>query len=304
MEHWSHSKIEATKGCKLAFEKRYIEQAPADTEIPEFESAKEIHEKIQQDFMDGKANYEALNEYLKGAEIETEKEYRLTIDDYEFIGFADLVIERPDLRVIIDIKCRYSSDINEKDALQLNAYATMANLESRKPTLVGILATFNNYQPISLVEVSTDLDIRAEIEKAKKRIKRMQVKTSSCDMCEYRGACEMGQKCVNELNIDEIAEKYLYIEALSKKYEAMLKKHLELTGDHIVIGDKKIGFFERVNLIIDPVEFITLCQQEGIDYIEALKIDTIKAKKLAKQNEKISQVVGQKISFSFGTKKV
>jgi hypothetical protein len=114
----------------------------------------------------------------------------------------------------------------------------------------------------------------------------------------------MGQKCVNELNIDEIAEKYLYVEALSKKYEAMLKKHLELTGDYVVVGDKKIGFFERVNLIIDPIEFITLCQQEGVDYIEAIKIDTVKAKKLAKQNEKISQVVGQKVSFSFGAKRV
>jgi hypothetical protein len=47
-----------------------------------------------------------------------------------------------------------------------------------------------------------------------------------------------------------------------------------------------------------------LCQKEGVDYIEAIKIDTVKAKKLAKQNEKLSQVVGQKVSFSFGTKKV
>jgi hypothetical protein len=84
----------------------------------------------------------------------------------------------------------------------------------------------------------------------------------------------------------------------------MLKRHLELTGDTIVVGDKKIGFFERVSLTIDPVEFIALCQREGIDYIDALKIDTVKAKKIAKQNERISQVVGQKVSFNFGTRKV
>jgi hypothetical protein len=180
----------------------------------------------------------------------------------------------------------------------------MANFEVRKPTKVGILAAFNKYQPISLVEVSTDLDIKAEIEKAKKRIKRMQVKTSYCDMCEYLKGCEMAQKYVTETNINEIAEKYLYIEALAKRYEAMLKRHLELTGDSIVVGDKKIGFFERVSLTIDPVEFIAMCQREGVDYISALKIDTTKAKKIAKQNEKISQVVGQKVSFTFGTRKV
>jgi len=308
MEKWSFSKIDATKGCRIAFEKKYIQNAPPDTEVPEFVEAHKIHENIQQDFLKKQIEYPALTPYLNNS-IFVEKKYShyFQQEDIEFIAFADVVMETEVSRVIIDIKCRYNSGINERDKLQLLVYSALANEERpTAQTKIGILAPYNLYSPISLVEInppSVDF-ILSEIEKAKRRIQRMQIKTSECEYCEYRKGCEYGKTETDETDLQAVAEKYLYLKAQIERYEEMLRKHAEITGKKIKVGDKELGFFERFYTKVNVSEFLTLCKDNKIPFLNSIKIDTAKAKYLAKKYDILTSAMEKEIKYVFGTKKI
>jgi len=308
MERWSFSKIEATRGCKIAFEKRYIQELPPDTEVPEYEEAKKIHEEIQTNFIKRQVDYPMLEPYLKST-VEVEKAYRHYFEeqDIEFVAYADVVLETEVSRVILDIKCRYNSNINERDRLQLLTYLALANQE--RPVAqnkAGIIAPYNQFVPVTLIDVEPPpVDfILEEIEKAKKRISRMTVKTSECAYCEYKRSCDYGLKEIDNNDMQAIAEKYLYLKAQVDLYEAMLRRHVELTNQKIKVGDKEIGFFERAYTKVDVPEFIMLCQDNDIPYLNAVKIDTVKAKQLARKYDILTQAMDKEIKYVFATKKI
>ena len=308
MERWSFSKIEATRGCKIAFEKRYIQELPPDTEVPEYEEAKKIHEEIQTNFIKRQVDYPMLEPYLKST-VEVEKAYRHYFEeqDIEFVAYADVVLETEVSRVILDIKCRYNSNINERDRLQLLTYLALANQE--RPVAqnkAGIIAPYNQFMPVTLIDIeplSTDF-ILEEIEKAKRRIPRMTVKTSECAYCEYKRSCDYGLKEIDNNDMQAIAEKYLYLKAQVDLYEEMLRRHVELTNQKIRVGDKEIGFFERAYTKVDVPEFIMLCQDNNIPYLNAVKIDTVKAKQLAKKYDILTQAMDKEIKYVFAAKKI
>jgi len=310
MERWSFSKIEATRGCKIAYEKRYIQNLPVDTEVPEYTEAKRVHEETQTKFLKRQINH--LEPYLKpylDGNVYVEKAYKhyFESDDIEYTAYADVVLESKDNRVILDIKCRYNSNVNERDRLQLLTYLALANQE--KPVAqskIGILATYNQFMPVTLIDIeppSIDF-VLEEIEKAKRRIPRMSVKTSDCAYCEYKRSCDYGLKEIDNHNIQAIAEKYLYFKAQVDLYEEMLRKHVELTNEKIEVGDKEIGYFEKIYTTINVPEFIMLCKDIDISYIDAIKIDTFKAKQLAKRYDILTQAIGKEIKYVFATKKI
>ena len=309
MERWSFSKIEATRGCRIAFEKRYIQELPPDTEVPEYIEAKKIHEEIQANFIKRKVEYPILEPYLKST-VAVEKAYRHYFEeqDIEFIAYADVVLETEVSRLILDIKCRYNSNINERDRLQLLTYLALANQE--RPVAqnkVGIIAPYNQFMPVTLTDIEElpPVDfILEEIEKAKRRIPRMTVKTSECAYCEYKRSCDYGLKEIDNNDMQAIAEKYLYLKAQVDLYEAMLRRHVELTNQKIKVGDKEIGFFERAYTKVDVPEFIMLCQDNDIPYLNAVKIDTVKAKQLARKYDILTQAMDKEIKYVFATKKI
>jgi len=294
-EKWSVSKIKATKGCRLAFEKRYIQMQPADTIIPELERAKEIHEQIETAFEKRQVSSSLIQPFMNGI-VTTEREYRLELPEIsaEFIGYADVVIETDATRLIIDIKTRYNRGINDDDRLQLTTYSIIANLERKVPlNKIAVYSAMNEYEPLFIedIDIPTVDYIIEEIEKAKKRIPRMQINTAECDYCCYKKSCEYAKTEIDENNITQIAEKYLFLEAQTNRYKELLKKHAELTGEIICIGDKKIGFFERNQTIIETELFINICKNNNIGYASLLKIDTTAAKKLLKQHKVLEQAI-------------
>lgn len=309
MERWSFSKIEATKGCKIAFEKRYIQELPPDTEVPEFVEAKAMHEHIEEKFLNSEA-YEYFNlvKYALGnAYVEKEYKYFFKEEDIEFIAYPDVVLEVGDYRLILDIKCRYDNKINERDKLQLLIYSALARQDNPVSyNSVGIIAAYNRYEPVKTIEIEPpELGfILTEIERAKRRIPRMTVKTSECSFCEYKKSCEYGSEIIDESNIQAVAEKYLYLKAQLEMYEEMLRKHAEMTDKKIRVGDKELGFFERVYTKVEVPEFIMLCEDNKIPYIEAIKIDTVKAKQLARKYEILTQAIGKDVKYVFTAKKI
>ena len=309
MENWSFSKIEATKGCRILYEKKYIQKLPPDTTVPEYEEAKKIHEEIQTNFIKRQVDYPILNPYMSNI-IAVEKAYRhyFKEQDIEFVAYADVVLETEVSRVILDIKCRYNSNINERDRLQLLTYLALANQE--RPVAqnkIGIIVPYNQFMPVTLIDIEepppVDL-ILEEIEKAKRRIPRMTVKTSECAYCEYKRSCDYGLKEIDSNDMQAIAEKYLYLKAQTDLYEEILRKHIELTNQKIRVGDKEIGFFERAYTKVDVPEFIMLCQDNDIPYLNVVKIDTVKAKQLAKKYDILTQAIDKEIRYVFATKKI
>jgi CRISPR/Cas system-associated exonuclease Cas4 (RecB family) len=309
MENWSFSKIEATRGCKIAFEKRYINELPPDTEVPEYTEAKKIHEEIQAKFIKKQVDdYPMLKPYASNI-IAVEKVYRhyFKEQDIEFVAYADVVLETEVTRVILDIKCRYNSNINERDKLQLLIYLALANQE--RPVAqnkAGIIVPYNQFMPVTLIDIEPPpIDfLLDEIEKAKRRIPRMTVKTSECAYCEYKRSCDYGLKEIDNNDMQAIAEKYLYLKAQVDLYEEILRKHIELTNQKIRVGDKEIGFFERAYTKVDVPEFIMLCQDNDVPYLDAVKIDTVKAKQLAKKYDILTQAMDKEIKYVFTTKKI
>jgi len=309
MEKWSFSKIEATRGCKIAFEKRYINELPPDTEVPEYTEAKKIHEEIQAKFIKKQVDdYPMLKPYASNI-IAVEKVYRhyFKEQDIEFVAYADVVLETEVTRVILDIKCRYNSNINEKDRLQLLTYLALANQE--RPVAqnkAGIIVPYNQFMPVTLIDIEPPpIDfLLDEIEKAKRRIPRMTVKTSECAYCEYKRSCDYGEKEIDNNDMQAIAEKYLYLKSQVDLYEEILRKHIELTNQKIRVGDKEIGFFERAYTKVDVPEFIMLCQDNDVPYLDAVKIDTVKAKQLAKKYDILTQAMDKEIKYVFTTKKI
>jgi len=87
-------------------------------------------------------------------------------------------------------------------------------------------------------------------------------------------------------------------------YEEILRKHIELTNQKIRVGDKEIGFFERAYTKVDVSEFIMLCQDNDIPYFNAVKIDTVKAKQLAKKHDILTQAIDTEVKYVFATKKI
>ncbi len=309
MERWSFSKIEATKGCKIAFEKRYIQELPPDTEVPEFVDAKAMHEKIEEKFLNKQIDEYNIFAPTVYYNVYAEKEYKhfFEEEEIEFIAYPDIILERDDFRLILDIKCRYDNKINERDKLQLLIYSALANKENPvKDNKIGILAVYNHYEPINAVYIEpAGLDfILTEIEKAKRRIPRMTVKTSECSFCEYKKSCEYGSETIDESNIQSVAEKYLYLKSQLEMYEEMLRKHAEMTDKKIRVGDKELGFFERVYTKVEVPEFIMLCEDNKIPYIDTIKIDTVKAKQLARKYEILTQAIGKDVKYVFTAKKV
>ena len=307
MEGWSFSKIDSTRGCKIAFEKRYIHNLPPDTEVPEYEEAKKIHEEIQTNFIKRQVDYPALAPFLHSIQIEKAYRHYFEEHDIEFIAYADVVLETENSRIILDIKCRYNSNINERDNLQLLTYLALANQE--RPVMqnkIGIISPYNRFMPMTLVDADPPtIDfILEEIEKAKRRMKKMTVKTSECAYCEYKRGCEYGLKEIDNNDMQAIAEKYLYLKAQVELYEEMLRKHVELTGEKIEVGDKEIGYFEKVYTKVNIPEFIMLCKDIDISYIDAIKIDTVKAKQLAKKHDILAQAIDKEIKYVFATKKI
>jgi hypothetical protein len=242
--------------------------------------------------------------------IAVEKAYRhyFKEQDIEFVAYADVVLETEVSRVILDIKCRYNSNINERDRLQLLTYLALANQE--RPVAqnkIGIIVPYNQFMPVTLIDIEepppVDL-ILEEIEKAKRRIPRMTVKTSECAYCEYKRSCDYGLKEIDNNDMQAIAEKYLYLKAQVDLYEEILRKHIELTNQKIRVGDKEIGFFERAYTKVDVPEFIMLCQDNDVPYLDAVKIDTVKAKQLAKKYDILTQAMDKEIKYVFTTKKI
>lgn len=308
MERWSFSKIEATRGCKLAFEKRYIQNLPPDTEVLEFKEAVKVHEDIQEKFIKREFDYPILNPYIE-SNIAVEKEYKLFFEgeDIEFIACADIVLETEISRIILDIKTRYDSSIKERDKLQLMTYLALADIE--RPVAqnkVGIIAPYNQFMPVTLMDMEPPSFefILEEIRKAKRRIPKMSVRTSDCAYCGYKRSCKYGLKAIDDGDIQAVAEKYLYLKAQVDMLEEILKKHTEFTSQKIRVGDKEIGFFERVITKINAPEFILLCEENNIPYFNVVKIDTTKAKQLAKKNDILSQAFEKEIKYVFATKKI
>ena len=132
----------------------------------------------------------------------------------------------------------------------------------------------------------------------------MVVKTSECQYCEYKRSCDYGLKEIDNNDMQAIAEKYLYLKSQVDLYEEILKKHIELTNQKIRVGDNEIGFFERSYTKVDVSEFIMLCQDNDIPYINIVKIDTVKAKQLAKKYDILTQAIDKEIRYVFATKKI
>jgi len=311
LEVWSFSKIRATKGCKLAFEYEYILQFPPDTVVPEFEIAKELHKNLQIKFKERTIEIEDIRRLLDSYEIiEVERPYEHEMPEInaKFIGFADIVLENEEERLIIDLKTRYNPEITEDDRLQLEIYSALSNIENPKRTKIGIYAIHNKYCPLNVTESKIYLEsslekfITSEILFARDRIKRMKVDVSNCGFCKYRKRCDYEHLETDENDIYEIAKKYLHLKAQLKRYENILKNYIETTGSPIQIKDKMLGFFETVQTKIDPIAFISLCKELNIDFINALKIDTRKAKELARKYESLLQAFDFEVKYEFKLK--
>jgi CRISPR/Cas system-associated exonuclease Cas4 (RecB family) len=308
LEVWSFSKIKATKGCKLAYEYEYIQNLPADTVVPEFEIAKELHEKYEKFLKNKEIDIFEVQKILKNYNIiETEKYYELTIPELnvKFIGYADIVFENEKERLIIDLKTRYNPEITEEDLLQLEIYSTLAYLENPKTiNKIGIYAIHNKYCPLNIKESKAPLEslIYSEIVLAKDRIEKMKIDTSQCNYCKYRKRCSYGQTEIDETDIKAIAEKYLYLKAQLKRYESILRGYVETVGEPIQVGNKFLGYFESIHTKIDPIQFINLCKRLDIDFIDTLRIDVRKAKELAKKYEDLLQAFDFEMKYEFSLK--
>ena len=146
---WSPTALLDSKGCTRKFQKRWIENAPVEIYIPEFEEGTKIHTQIQAFLKTGNDMYisefnDALKKGLKSLKDKGQIETELWLEDELLKGSADIVIENENKWTLIDIKSRYDSTINEDLEVQLYCYLYLIQQRKEKPQAeIGVIAVHN-----------------------------------------------------------------------------------------------------------------------------------------------------------------
>ncbi|MEM4134337.1 MAG: PD-(D/E)XK nuclease family protein [Candidatus Micrarchaeia archaeon] len=314
MRKWSPTMINATKKCKRHFEKKFIEEAPAEVIIQEFEQGKQYHEIAERFLITGNdVNLQGLNSEVQKALKEIKNMGKLYIEkefENEIIrGIADIVIDNENEWIVIDIKSRYDSDISQDDYVQLYTYLYFLQQEQEKENArIGILALHNQFHPLHIeqAQYKTLQDLKEyvehQIELAEKRIQHMRINTSYCKYCEYILSCDAITE--KPVSIEEIARKYLQLEQLLKQYEYTLREHVNITGQNIVVDDVEIGMHIRNVTKIDEELLLKIAKEQQIPLHTIYKPDITNIKKLAKKHQELANAINIEQDYYFTSKKI
>lgn len=305
---WTPSLIKRTKGCKRAFE-FMLANKPEEVIVDEFEAGSEAHEKIERYFKVGNENL--LNSFNERVQLELKglKQLHKNIETEKYLecdllhGVADFVAEGEHYVAVIDFKSRYDAGITQEDYIQLYSYIYM--LPDKPIKQIGVLSIFNAFQPLVIENVTmTKAELRDWIEHqiklAERRIPHMKVNVAYCRYCPYIKSCDLAE---TEESIEQIAQKYIKLKELLKRYEAILEEYVNRFGQNIMVDGFDVGFHVRNVTEIDKDYLEKIINDYNLDRSLFYKPDTINIKKLAKKFPAIANAITLKPEYVFTVKK-
>lgn len=312
---WSATMILDTKGCIRKFQKKWIEEAPYEVNIPEFSEGERLHSLVEQYLITGNAQYiSGLHDALKrdldiirqySGKLETEK----WVEDERLEGRIDVVVEQENRWIVIDIKSRFDNDLDENLKIQLYIYLyLLQKIKEKTEAMIGVLALHNQFNPLNLINAQfislQELEeyVNHQIELAERRIRHGKINVAYCKYCEYIKSCDYFRG--EPETVEQIAQRYLQLQSLLKQYEIALKQYIDLTGQNIVVDDVEVGYHVKNITDIDVPSLIKIAEDIGLDMSKIFKPDVISIKKLAKKHNELFNAISVRQDYCFGTKKI
>lgn len=288
--------------------------SPIENEVPEFEAGKIAHEKIENYLNTKNKKYiadfpQAVQRDLDlilsyGGTLKTE----VKLENEDFEGIADIVIELEDKWIVIDIKSRFEATIEEEDFWQLYFYLYLLQLQKAKPeALIGILSCWNAYNPLVMQTAQFDTVeelkeyVSSIIKRAERAIQHGKINTSCCRYCHYMMSCDYSSKEVT--SIEDIARQYVHLKSLLNTYEKQLREHVELTGKNIIVDGLEIGMHVKNKTVVDEEQLKKIVATNNIDPALVYKPHITAIKKLAKQYDEIANCLTVEQTYEFSIKK-
>lgn len=308
LSKWTPTLIRKTKGCKRAFE-FMIAGKPDEVIIDEYEAGVEAHERIERYLKFGDESILSFFNEKVQREIKSLKQLFKNIETEKYLecdlicGVADFVAVGEHYVVVIDFKSRYEAEITQDDYIQLYSYLYM--LPDKPIKQIGILSIFNAFQPLVIENVNMTKEelrewIKHQIKLAERRIPHMKVNVAYCRYCPYIKSCDLAE---TEESIEEIAQKYIKLKELIKRYEAILEEYVNRTGQNINVDGLEIGYHVRNVTEIDKEYLDKVIVDYSLDRNMFYKPDTIQIKKLAKKFPAIANAITIKPEYVFTVKK-
>lgn len=314
-EKWSPTYLNQTRViCKRAWEMK-MQGKPVEVVIPEFEAGKELHEYATEYLRTGNKDYLKHFNPVVAKDLELIRGYsgklqvELEVEDELIKGQIDCAIETPMGWVVIDFKSRYEQGIKREDKVQLLCYLYL--LQKKYPLQgnshrIGILAFHNNYNPLAMEFAEYDVNyltdyVKRQIKLAEQRLEYLQINTSWCKFCEYIMSCDVKEKRVE--TVEDIAQQYIQLKELLKRYEETLKRYVDSAGKNIVIGNLEVGMHTRQKTIVDASLLKKICSDANIPVEQVFRPDIYAIKKLAKNIPDLANAVSYEYEYVFGVRK-
>ena len=240
-------------------------------------------------------NPTSLFKEWKGATIQTEKKIDWQVDDVDFAGKIDILIETETEFVIIDCK-RTGWNIQKTYEKQLSYYSFKILQENPfKPVRTYIYFLEKNLLLQSKTYTADDVGIlTAMMQEDIERIKKIQAKTgkqytttgAGCAWCSYAISCV--DNCIPK-TVDEaveLAKQLVQCNAKANAIEKLLKPYTEANGN-IAFDGNIAGWIDSNVTSVDSNGIRYFCTKNSI----AFEIGTTEAKKLAKQYPELSNYI-------------
>lgn len=309
---WSPTLIRFAHGCIRRFWKT-LEMSPIETPVAEFIAGKEAHDAVEQYLATGNESYiEEFPEILKMA-LDTIRATGPLIIEKEiqfgkFRGIPDVVIDKDNEWIVIDIKTRFESKIEKDDYNQLYFYLFLLQSQKEKEKArIGILSLWNQFTPLVIDNAQfvsfADLTqyVNKLVENAKRSVIYGRYNTYYCRYCNYVMSCDY--KNENEpKDIQEVARQYMFYKSLINKLEDQLKEFVNASGENIKVDGLEIGMHIRNKTVVDTSLLTELVRKHNIDINTVYKPHVTGIKKLAKKIDDFSACVSIEQEYYFGVK--
>lgn len=315
-EKWTPTLIKAAKGCIRRFQ-LLVDKEPPEVEVEAFKDGIIAHEKIE-GFLKSK-NPEFLKGFpeavVRDAKVISSYDGNIYIEkelEGELVkGTADIVVEKDKSWIVIDIKSRYISDIEEDDLLQLYTYLYLLQLQKEKENaMIGIFALWNAYNPLKLSIVENpsleflEKYITHAIESAERSLKKGRINFSSCHYCEYILSCEYSKTKDLPKKITEIAKLYIHTKGLLAACEAALRSYISDKGQNITIDNLEIGFHPKNVALVDMEQLKKCIFEKNLDLDTIFKPNITALKSLARKDDDIANCITIEPQYYFGVRTI
>jgi hypothetical protein len=328
IREWSLSKINAFKGCRRYFSRRYGNVPPENPEPMEFLEGLEFHRTVGEMLKGIEQNDLNIPEKYITPEWELEKKLSGEIDGYKIVGYADAFLRlSPEHVVFAEIKSYPSS--REEILFQLGVYINLLVEEE----LNLPLATFLSITPRGVIEETYEPDqylkygkkVTAIIEWIEREIREFPETLerpnpgATCLKCQWRTSCPaLAQnptlKEVTE-NPDLLAQRILSLELELNELKEIARAVVE-SGGRVSTGEGGIEytfeFYEEIEA--DPLQIYNYLVEHRVNPFSIplgrtpksiLKVDTRVLRDYArKYDPDITNLISVKINKRFTRRKI